>query len=274
MTPREFLTSATLVLAMLAVSSLIELALPLFARSPALRGRKATNLAMTALTLVLNWALTVVAAGVAYAVSFQGPGLMDRLGIPLAAQIAAGFVVLDFSFGYVAHRALHASPLLWRVHRVHHSDPFVDVTTTFRNHPIEGLWRFLFLIVPTWLLGVPAEAVALQRLLTVVNGSLEHANIRLWRPLDRVLSLFWVTPNLHKVHHSRERVETDSNYGNLLSIYDRIFRTFTPTERASDVRYGLDDVDPVRATSLPALLAMPFQAREREPAAALESAPR
>ena len=137
---------------------------------------------------------------------------------------------------------VNAHPALWRVHRVHHSDPFVDATTALRNHPIEGLWRFLFLMIPTWILGVPAEAVALQRLLTVINGSFEHANIRLWQPLDRVLSFFWVTPNMHKVHHSRAHAETDSSYGNILSIYDRILGSFTPTERALSVTYGLDDV--------------------------------
>jgi sterol desaturase/sphingolipid hydroxylase (fatty acid hydroxylase superfamily) len=96
----------------------------------------------------------------------------------------------------------------------------------------------------------------------VINGSLEHANIRVWPPLDRALSLIWVTPTMHKVHHSRDRAETDSNYGNILSIYDRIFRTFTPTDRARSVTYGLDDVDPVRANSLPTLLAMPFHSAD------------
>jgi sterol desaturase/sphingolipid hydroxylase (fatty acid hydroxylase superfamily) len=247
---------------MMAVATLIELALPLFARTAALRGRRATNLGLTALTLTLNGALTWAAAAVALALSLQGPGPLTRLGIPVAAQIIGGFLVLDFSFGYLAHRTMHMSPVLWRAHRIHHSDVFVDATTTFRNHPIEGVWRFLFLIVPIWVLGIPAEAVALQKLLTVINGSLEHANIRLWPPLDRALSFFWVTPNMHKVHHSRERAETDSNYGNILSIYDRTLRTFTPTDRAISVRYGLDDVDAVRAKSLPGLLAMPFRGRE------------
>lgn len=269
MSPREFLTTAAIAIAMLALATLIELALPLFTRTAAQRGRRATNLGLMALTVTLNGALTWVAAAIALALSLQGPGLMTRLGIPIAAQIIGGFLVLDFSFGYLAHRALHMSPLLWRAHRIHHSDVFVDATTTFRNHPIEGAWRFLFLIVPIWVLGIPAEAVALQKLLTVINGNLEHANIRLWQPLDRVLSLFWVTPNMHKVHHSRAHAETDSNYGNILSIYDRILGTFTPTERALSVVYGLDDVDPVRAKSLPDLLALPFQEREsaaREPA--------
>jgi len=259
MSSQEFLTTLTIVLAMLVLASLVELALPLFARTREQRGRRATNLGLTALTLSLNGALNWAAAGIALALSLEGPGLMTRLGVPAAAQIIGGFLLLDFSFGYLAHRLLHMSPILWRAHRVHHSDSFVDATTALRNHPIEGLWRFLFLMIPTWILGVPAEAVALQRLLTVINGSFEHANIRLWQPLDRVLSFFWVTPNMHKVHHSRAHAETDSNYGNILSIYDRILRTFTPTDRALSVTYGLDDVDPAQAKSLSGLLAMPFQ---------------
>jgi sterol desaturase/sphingolipid hydroxylase (fatty acid hydroxylase superfamily) len=259
--PGDFLTTVSIVLPMLALASSIELAVPMAERPAAQRRRVATNLGLTAVTLTWNFVLTWIAGGIALALSLQGPGLMTRLGIPLPAQILGGFLVLDFSFGYLAHRALHAVPALWRVHRVHHSDPFVDATTTLRNHPIEGLVRFLSLIVPIWVLGVPAEAVALQRLLTAINGTLEHANVRLPRSLDRVLSLFWVTPNMHKVHHSRDRVETDSNYGNILSIYDRLLGTFTPTDRAGSVTYGLDDVDPADATSLPRLLAMPFRRR-------------
>jgi sterol desaturase/sphingolipid hydroxylase (fatty acid hydroxylase superfamily) len=248
---------------MLALAALIEWMVPLFARTPAQRGRRATNLGMTALTFLLNWGLTSFAAAVALALSLQGPGLMTRLGIPALAQIVGGFIVLDFSFGYLSHRAMHASPTLWRAHQIHHSDVFVDATTAFRNHPLEGAWRFLFLIVPIWALGIPAEAVALQKLLTVINASVEHANIRLWQPLDRVLSLFWVTPNMHKVHHSRERAEADSNYGNVLSIYDRIFGTFTPSERAFSVTYGVAGVDPSQAKSMRGLLAMPFRGGEK-----------
>ena len=262
MTMREFLVSVAIVVVMLVLATLIERVAPLFSRTPAQPGRRATNLGITAVTVSLNGALNWAATAIALAFSLQGPGLMTRLGIPFAVQVIGGFLVLDFCFGYLAHRMLHGVPVLWRVHRVHHSDPFVDATTMLRNHPIEGLWRFLFLLIPTWALGLPAEAVALQRLLTVFNGSLEHANIRLWQPLDRVLSLFWVTPNMHKVHHSRARAETDSNYGNILSIYDRVFGTFTPTDRALSVVYGLDDVDPAQARSLPGLLAMPFQLDE------------
>ncbi len=258
MDPNQFLISATIAVSMLAAAALIELALPAFKRQRPQKDRVTTNLRLTAITLVWNGLLTWTAAGIALALSLDGPGLMTRLGVPYVVQLVGGFVVLDFSFGYLAHRAMHASPALWRVHKIHHSDPFVDATTTFRNHPLESLWRFLFLIVPIWVLGVPAEAVALQRLLTVVNGVLEHANLRLWAPLDRALSLVWVTPSVHKVHHSRDRIETDSNYGNILSIYDRGLRTFTPSDHARAVTYGLDGVDPAEAKSLAKLLAMPF----------------
>src|SRR5262249_42234030 len=88
---------------------------------------------------------------------------------------------------------------------------------------------------------------------------------RLWAPLDRVLSLFWVTPNVHKIHHSRDVSETNSNYANLLTIYDRVFRTYTPSDRATSVVYGLDEADPATTASFPALLSMPFARDERQP---------
>src|SRR6266851_1403948 len=108
-----------------------------------------------------------------------------------------GLTALSFFF----HRMLHMLPALWRVHRIHHSDPFVDVTTTYRTHPVETAWRFLFAVVPVWLIGIPASAVLIQRLIQSTNSLLEHANIRLWTPVDGVLSLVWVTPNVHKIHH-------------------------------------------------------------------------
>jgi len=106
-------------------------------------------------------------------------------------------------------------------------------------------------------------------LVSAANGIFEHGNIRLWDRFDRVLSLVWVTPNVHKIHHSRDLAETNSNYGNALTIYDRVFGTFTSSDRAEAVVYGLDEIDPSRTGSLGGLLSMPFQldvhadARER-----------
>ena len=261
MTAREFLTNVTIILTIMAIGALIETALPMFVARPWARGRRGANLGLTALSFVSNWLLASVAATAA--LSLRPTGLLARLGSPLWLDIVVGLVVLDFSVGYASHRTMHAWPAMWRFHRVHHSDAFVDVTTTYRTHPVETGWRFLFAIVPIWLLGIPAQAVVIQRLLQATNGVIEHGNIRLWPPLDRVLSLVWVTPNVHKIHHSRDFSETNSNYANLLTIYDRLLGTYTPSTRAASVVYGLDNAEGMSKASCPGLVTMPFQSSAR-----------
>jgi sterol desaturase/sphingolipid hydroxylase (fatty acid hydroxylase superfamily) len=259
MSPREYLTAVATILSIMAVAALLEAAAPLFAAHEAPTGRRRANLAMTAQTLIFNFFLTSAAALAALALPLASPGIMARAGMPAAAQFVVGMLILDFAFGYFAHRVLHAFPAMWRFHRVHHSDPFVDVTTTYRNHPVEHVWRYVCILIPTWVFGVPASAVVLYRLLSSINGILEHANLSVVPALDAAVSRIWVTPNMHKVHHSRVLAETDSNYGNLLSLYDRVLGTFTPTERALSVTYGLDDVDPADATSFVGLNTMPWR---------------
>jgi len=261
MTAREFLTNVTVILTVMAVGALLETVVPMLAARPWQQDRRAANLGLTALSFGSNWLLASLAA--AAALVLRPAGLMARFGWPFWIETIAGIVVLDFSVGYLSHRAMHMWPVMWRFHQIHHSDPFVDVTTTYRTHPVETVWRFLFAIVPVWLLGIPAQAVMIQRLLQATNGIIEHANIRLWAPLDRVLSLVWVTPNVHKIHHSREVSETNSNYANLLTVYDRVLGTYTPAERAASVTYGLDGADATTIASFPGLLAMPFQAADR-----------
>jgi sterol desaturase/sphingolipid hydroxylase (fatty acid hydroxylase superfamily) len=172
--------------------------------------------------------------------------------------VAITIPTLDFCT-YLAHRTLHGVPLLWRAHRVHHGDPFLDVTTTLRQHPLEGLWRFLWILVPVWALGLPVAGVLTYRLLSAVQAVFEHANIRVWPRLDRAISRVWITPNLHKVHHSQARAQTDSNYGNLFSLFDRWLGTSRPSDEAFGVVYGLADVDARRAKSFARLIAMPFE---------------
>jgi sterol desaturase/sphingolipid hydroxylase (fatty acid hydroxylase superfamily) len=265
MSANQFLTNIAVIVTVMAVAALIEAAVPLFARSSGGSGRRAANLALTAVVFLLNWALSSTAAIVALAVAFRPTDVATRLGLPTLAQILIGIILLDFSAGYLAHRALHLFPVLWRFHRVHHCDDFVDVTTTYRTHPVETVWRFLFVIVPVWTLGVPAQAVLIHRLISATNGILEHGNIRLWAHVDRLLSLFWVTPNVHKIHHSREVGEANSNYGNVLTLYDRLLGTYTSSDRAPSVVYGLNDADPARISSFRALLSMPFARAIRRP---------
>jgi hypothetical protein len=178
MTAREFLTNITVILTVMAVGALLETVVPMLAAKPWKQDRRAANLGLTALSFGSNWLLSSIAA--AAALSLRPAGLLARLGWPLWIETLAGIVVLDFSVGYLSHRAMHMWPVMWRFHQIHHSDPFVDVTTTYRTHPVETVWRFLFAIVPVWLLGIPAQAVVVQRLLQATNGIIEHANIRLW----------------------------------------------------------------------------------------------
>lgn len=259
MNTRDFLSSVAVFLVVMAIVALVENVVPMFVRPAAASGRRRTNLGMTIVTLLFAFLLTSGVTVAAAHLPLASPGLMSLLRLPPMAQLAIGLVVADFAFGYVAHRSMHASPALWRFHRVHHSDPFVDVTTSYRTHPVENAWRHLWLFGAVWALGIPAAAVVTFRVLSAVNGILEHANIRVSPAIDALVSIAWVTPNMHKVHHSRDEAETNSNYGNLFALHDRLLGTFVPTARALAVKYGLDDVDQSDMRSVGALLAMPWR---------------
>jgi sterol desaturase/sphingolipid hydroxylase (fatty acid hydroxylase superfamily) len=262
MTVREFLANVTIILVVMAIGATLEILVPMFVDKPWRRGRRAANLGLTGLSFMSNWMLASLAA--VAALTWRPSGLLAQRGVPFWAEVLIGILVLDFSVGYLSHRTMHMWPAMWRFHQVHHSDAFVDVTTTYRTHPVETVWRFLFAIVPIWMLGLPAEALLVQRMLQATNGVIEHSNIRLWAPLDRVLSLFWVTPNVHKLHHSRLVSETNSNYANLLTVYDRLFRTYTPAERAASVTYGLDGAEEMSRATFRGLIVMPFRSRRIE----------
>ena len=249
MSLRDFLANVSVILTVMAAAALIETAVPMFMAKPWKHPRRTANLGLTALSFLSNWLLASVAA--LAAVWLRPAGVFAGLAWPMWAQVLVGIVILDFSIGYLSHRTMHLWSPMWRFHQVHHSDDFVDVTTTYRTHPVETVWRFMFAIVPVWILGLPALAVVIQRLLQATNGVIEHANIRLWSPLDRVLSLVWVTPNVHKIHHSRQVSETNSNYANLLTIYDRLLGTYTPSTRAGSVVYGLDNAEGMSTASCP-----------------------
>src|SRR5678815_5077349 len=168
MSARDFLINVGVIVTVMAIAALIETVLPMFIGTTSGQRRRAANLWLTATSIFSNWVLASVAA--LAALRFRPAGLMAQLHWPLWLQIVTGIVVLDFSVGYLSHRAMHMWTPMWRFHQVHHSDDFVDVTTTYRTHPVETVWRFLFSIVPVWLLGLPAQAVVVQRLLGATNG--------------------------------------------------------------------------------------------------------
>ena len=139
-TTREFLANATIILAVMAIGAVLEILVPMFVDKPWKRGRRSANLGLTALSFLSNWLLASV-AGIA-ALSFRPAGVLAQRGVPFWAEIVIGILVLDFSVGYLSHRTRHMWPAMWRFHRIHHSDPFVDVTTTYRTHPVRRYGDF------------------------------------------------------------------------------------------------------------------------------------
>ena len=168
----------------------------------------------------------------------------------------------DFSF-YVVHVAMHKFPRLWRYHMVHHNDPAVDVTTTIRQHPGESIIRYIGLAFTAFAIGASPGAFAIYRVWSALNGLFEHANIRVPRWLDSLLSFITTWPYMHKVHHSRIAHETDTNYGNIFSIWDRLFLTFTTSRRGENISYGLDGYDDRASQSAIGLLALPYRVNPR-----------
>lgn len=215
------------------------------------------NVALTLMLVITNLSLSFSSAWLAAFSVRNGIGLFAFLGLPFWALIIFGVLALDL-FAYFAHVLLHKSWLGWQFHRVHHSENLVDVTTAFRQHPGETVWRILWQLGAILVFGIPLWVVVVYLILSGLNAELEHANIRLNLRVDRLLRLLVVTPNMHKVHHSRDQRETDSNYSNIFSLWDRLFGTYTSATDFRRLNYGLDGFDVKERQTLSGLLKMPF----------------
>jgi sterol desaturase/sphingolipid hydroxylase (fatty acid hydroxylase superfamily) len=261
------LSSIGLLLVAMALVAVLEVVIPWRARGASSRAHIVPNIALTLITLAASLAMNVA---LVYALAWgeaRGVGLLPALALPASVATVGAVVALDFSF-YVAHVAMHKVPLLWRFHQVHHSDPELDVTSTLRQHPGEGLYRYAVLAAFALALGVAPAAFAIYRVASAVNALLEHANLRVPRWLDDALSFVTTWPGVHKIHHGRHVEHTDSNYGNLLSLWDRLFGTFTPARCASDVDFGLEGSDHPDAQTTAGLLSAPLRQRAERPAPA------
>ena len=215
------------------------------------------NVVLALLLVLTNLALSAVSARLAAFTDRNGIGLFSLLELSPLMKLLLGVAALDF-FGYLAHLLLHKSRLGWRFHRVHHSEKVVDVTTAFRQHPGETVWRIIWQMAAIVVFGQPLWVVVIYLTLSGLNAQLEHANVRLNVRVDGLLRLFVVTPNMHKTHHSRLRKETDSNYSNIFSFWDRLCGTYTPRVDFKELRYGLKGFDAADRQTLRSLLKMPF----------------
>ncbi|MGE0675665.1 sterol desaturase family protein [Pseudolabrys sp.] len=206
------------------------------------------------------------AVGVALVAAERGWGLLHNLPLPVWVQFVAGFLALDLII-YLQHRVFHAVPVLWRVHRMHHADVDVDVTTGNRFHPIEILLSMAIKIAAVVALGVPAVAVVAFEVVLNASSMFNHSNVALPARLEPLARWLIVTPQMHQVHHSVEREETDSNFGFNLPWWDRLFRTYRAAPKAGEegVVIGLTEFRDPRERGVISLLTQPFR-NARDPA--------
>lgn len=220
---------------------MIEGALPLF--QPQYKKGKLrhalVNFSFTLMHLVIHSFLAVVIIVISDWCQANRFGLVYWTGAGLWGTIIISFLVLDLFGGWLVHFTQHKTFLLWRFHVVHHADNNVDVTTGLRHHPIESVLRGLFFFMGIFLSGAPMFAVMIFQSILVLFVAFTHANIRLPKKLDHIISLVLVSPNMHKVHHHWQQPFTDTNYGAVLSVWDRLFGTFAKLP-PSEIRYGLD----------------------------------
>ena len=200
------------------------------------------------------------ALGIAAFVNAKGWGILPHLPFDGTLLIVLSVVLLDLAI-WAQHVVFHKVDWLWRLHRVHHADPHLDVTSGFRFHPLEIALSLFIKGMVIALLGAPTIAVFLFEVLLNASSMITHANIRLPERLDHAIRFLFVTPAMHRVHHSVERVETDSNYGFMLAIWDRIFGSYCPhpARGDTDLAMGIDRFRSDNEQRIVKLLTQPFR---------------
>lgn len=225
--------------------------------------RWANNLGLVFLnSVVLRLLFPAAAVGVAAVAQRHGWGLFNYYELPIAVSVLCSVVAMDLVI-YLQHVMVHAIPVLWRLHRVHHADLDYDVTTGARFHTLEIILSMLIKFATVLLLGPPLVAVVIFEVLLNATAMFNHANVRLPAGVDRMLRWFLVTPDMHRVHHSVEDDETNSNFGFSLTWWDRLFGTYRDQPRAGHLgmTIGIHKYrDPKQVDRLPGMLALPFVA--------------
>jgi sterol desaturase/sphingolipid hydroxylase (fatty acid hydroxylase superfamily) len=236
--------------------------------------RWANNLALLLINSFLVRILFPAAAvGFAVFAETHEMGILRILEIPESVAIVASIVLLDLAI-YLQHLIFHAVPLLWRLHRVHHADLDFDVTTGVRFHPIEILLSMgiKFLVIVT--LGPPIWAVLIFETLLNVTAMFNHSNVAMPAWIDRILRFVLVTPDMHRVHHSIDRAETNSNFGFCFSLWDRLLGTYkeAPALGHLAMTIGVSEFrDPDKVVGLKGMLAMPFSSNTQPNPVAIRS---
>ncbi len=226
--------------------------------------RWASNIGIVVLnSLLLRLLFPIAAVGLAATAGVRGWGLFNIHPLGGWVEVALSVIVMDLVI-YLQHVMVHAVPVLWRLHRVHHADLDYDVSTGARFHPLEIVLSMLIKFATILVLGPPVVAVVIFEILLNASAMFNHGNIRLPAGIDRVLRRVLVTPDMHRVHHSVEDDEANSNFGFALSWWDRLFGTYREQPRGGhrDMVLGIHGWrDPRDVDRLPGMLTLPFRGR-------------
>jgi sterol desaturase/sphingolipid hydroxylase (fatty acid hydroxylase superfamily) len=224
------------------------------------------NFFFTATTILVNFSLAGLLLWLSDWTQSNQWGVLSLLsGIPLWGQVFVGVALLDLIGAYFAHWSEHKIKVLWGFHLIHHTDHEVDTTTANRHHPMESVVRFGFTLMAVWVTGASVGIIMLYQSLSVVLSQFNHANILLPKQLNQWVQWFLVTPNMHQIHHHHQLPYTDANYGNIFSIWDRIFGTYQYLP-ADQVVFGVDTYpDAAKNSEVKHLLALAFKPYKSPP---------
>lgn len=222
------------------------------------------NFFFTLTTIVINLSMAFLLLNTSDWTIHNNFGLLQWIpGLTLWGEIILGVLLLDFVGAYLPHYTEHRIKPLWMIHLVHHSDPNVDTTTANRHHPLESIIRFSFTLLGVFIIGTSIGIVMLYQALSLLSTQFNHANIRLPKKLDQWISYVIVSPDMHKIHHHYRLPYTDTNFGNIFSIWDRMFGTFSNYEREKII-YGVDVFpDEKKNSEIKSLLKQPFEKYRR-----------
>ncbi|MDR3713447.1 MAG: sterol desaturase family protein [Puia sp.] len=198
------------------------------------------NLFFTLTTVLINFGFAGLIVFSSHYCSVHKLGLLYLFPLPMWLFALAGILLLDFIGAWLIHWIEHQVRWMWRFHLIHHTDTWVDATTANRHHPVESVFRAVFTLLAVLVSGAPLWLVFLYQSLSVLFAQFNHANIVLPGWLDRILGRVIVTPDMHKVHHHYIQPLTDTNYGNIFSWWDRLFRTYATVKDTRSLRYGID----------------------------------
>ncbi len=211
-------------------------------------------------TLIINLAGASLIFLAADYNKINGTGLLKMLDIPLWLNILLGLLLLDLIGAWLIHWIEHQVKWLWKFHIIHHTDPYIDVTSGLRHHPGESVFRLIFTALAVLVTGASFGVVMMYQTLSAFFAHLTHANIQMPAAIDKPLAAIFVTPHFHKIHHHYTQPHTDRNYGNIFSIWDHVFRTAISVKSMDELSYGIDThMDPKENANILNLLMIPFQ---------------